>query len=147
MHAGRIKTLLITLTFCVSVILCGCQGEPEIQEFSFVIASDIHVPSYSFPVGDPLDEESLMQMHNQHRLQEFVEECLTMIPRPSFIMNTGDTGDAGWLPLLKLYRKVMQPLVFRGDFRIHRLSGTTILIMRGSAGRTFPKCSIHWDRK
>ncbi|MFC1606701.1 PQQ-binding-like beta-propeller repeat protein [Candidatus Latescibacterota bacterium] len=111
---SRWATVFIAIVVCVSTTLFGCQTVPDIQEFSFVTISDVHVPSYAFPIGMSLDETSLMQMHNQKRLQEFVAEFPSLSPRPSFIMNLGDTGDAGWTPLLKLYQKLMQPLVSAG---------------------------------
>ncbi|MFC1552147.1 PQQ-binding-like beta-propeller repeat protein [Candidatus Latescibacterota bacterium] len=104
--------LLIALAACF-VCACGSSGtQPE--EFTFVVISDVHVPSYGAPIGIPLDEESLMEMHNQKRIRQFVEECLAMDPRPDFVVNNGDTGDAGWVPLLALYQKLMRPLVDSG---------------------------------
>ncbi len=103
--------MVLALVFFVVLACNGTDLNTESKEFSFVLISDVHVPSYSYPIGLALDEQSLMPMHNQQRIQEFTEECLALSPKPAFVMNVGDTGDAGWMPLLKLYQKLMQPLV------------------------------------
>jgi len=114
MPFSRRTFTIIFLTACLIAIAGGCGTAPEIHEFSFIIFSDVHVPTYAFPIGLPLDEENLMDMHNQKRLVEFTEECLAIEPKPDFIINSGDTGDAGWKPFLNLYCKLMQPLVSAG---------------------------------
>ena len=84
------------------------------KEFTFVNFSDPHVPNYGFPIGLSLDEKTLLPMHNQQCLLRYVKECLAMKPKPAFAINKGDTGDAGWMPLLNLYQKLMQPMVSAG---------------------------------
>ena len=105
---------VVILTICLIAIIGGCGTVPEIREFSFIIISDVHIPTYGFPIGLSLDEENLMEMHNQKRLVEFTEECLSIEPKPHFVVNAGDTGDAGWKPFLKLYCKLIQPVVSAG---------------------------------
>ena len=114
MFKKRFKSLTASLFICVVAVLIGCSFTPEPQEFTFVNFSDIHVPSYSFPIGMSFEEDSLMQMHNQKRLQQLTDEILAMDPKPAFVINSGDTGDAGWTVLLGLYHKLMQPLVSAG---------------------------------
>lgn len=110
----RWKTAILTLAIFIAAGWSGCLSAAETKEFSFVHITDIHIPTYLFAIGQPLDEATLMQMHNQQRLQQLVNECLVMEPKPAFVINTGDTGDVGWIPFLKLYQKLMQPLVSAG---------------------------------
>lgn len=110
----RRKIPIITMAICISAVWIGCLFAAEAKEFPFVNFSDAHIPAYGFPIGLPLNEENLLQMHNPQRIQQFVNECLAMEPKPAFIINSGDTGDVGWTPLLKLYQKLMQPLVSAG---------------------------------
>jgi len=114
MKTFRTLTALIVLAVIVATVTGGCGVAPEFREFTFVNISDVHVPTYMFTIGQPLDEATLMEMHNQKRLQEFTAECLAMDPKPDFVMNSGDTGDVGWTPLLELYRKLVKPLVDAG---------------------------------
>lgn len=114
MRHFRLKTVLLALAIIVSAALGPDAFAAEANDFSFVNISDVHVPSYLFPIGQPLDEASLMPMHNQQRLKQLVEECLAMEPKLAFVINSGDTGDAGWTPLLRLYQKMMLPLVSAG---------------------------------
>lgn len=101
--------------FVVLVLVAASVGAwtlaAEASEFTFVSFTDPHIPAYGFNIGLPLTEEQMLPMHNQQRLQQFVGECLAMEPRPAFVVNCGDTGDVGWTPLLRLYSKLMQPLV------------------------------------
>ncbi len=101
---------VILLTFA----LTGCSSAPESEDFTFAVISDVHVPGYSFPIGMTLDHEHLMTMHNQKRLAAFTDELLSLQTRPDLVMNDGDTGDCGWKTLLKLYTKLMRPLVDAG---------------------------------
>jgi outer membrane protein assembly factor BamB len=107
------KIILIVVVF-LAVVLNGSSFAEKNDSFSFVHFSDVHIPSYLFPISQPLDEATLMKMHNSQRLQQFVQECLEMKPKPAFIINSGDTGDAGWTPLLKLYQRLMLPLATAG---------------------------------
>ena len=88
----------------------SAKGEP----FSFVHVSDIHVPIYLFGIGQPLDEATLLRMPNQRRPEQLVRECLAMDPKPAFVINSGDSGDVGWIALLKFYQRLMEPLVAAG---------------------------------
>ncbi|MDP2984380.1 MAG: PQQ-binding-like beta-propeller repeat protein [Candidatus Latescibacter sp.] len=110
----RWKAAILTVAICIAASWSGCIFAAESNGFSFVNISDVHIPAYGFAIGQPLDETSLMQMQNPQRLQQLVGECLAMEPKPAFVINSGDTGDAGWTPLLKLYQKLMQPLVLAG---------------------------------
>lgn len=98
----------------ITAVWSGFLFAAEPNEFTFVNFSDSHVPTYGFSIGLPLDDANLLKMPNQQRIQQFVKECLAMKPKPDFVINSGDTGDAGWIPLLKLYQKLMQPLVSAG---------------------------------
>jgi outer membrane protein assembly factor BamB len=114
MKKRYLAAVLIAFAVCF-ISACGGGGtSTQPEEFTFVVISDVHVPSYEFSIGQPLDEETLMSMHNQMRLRQFVEESISMDPRPDFIVNNGDTGDVGWEPLLALYQKLMTPLVDSG---------------------------------
>ncbi len=108
----RWKTVLLAAV--VLTVLTGCAFAGESSGFTFVAISDVHIPGYGFAIGQPLDEATLLPMHNQQRLQQAVRECLAMNPKPAFVINCGDTGDAGWTPLLRLYQKLMQPLLSAG---------------------------------
>jgi len=112
------KFWLTAVVFALAAcFICFCGGsltDTPPKEFTFITISDVHIPSYGSPIGQPLDEETLMGMHNQKRIRQFVEECLAMDTKPDFIINTGDTGDMGWIPLLELYQKLMRPLVDAG---------------------------------
>lgn len=110
----RILALPAVLLLVFAAVAGGCASGKKEAAFTFVHVSDIHVPSYGSAIGMPLDEAHLMTMHNQMRLKAFAEECLAMDPRPAFVANSGDTGDVGWTPFLKLYCKLMQPLVDAG---------------------------------
>lgn len=107
-----IATALVSILL-ISV-LSGGVAAPANNDFSFAIISDVHVPTYAFPIGLSLEEDDLMEMKNQKRLVLFADEILAMETKPDFVINNGDTGDAGWKPLLKLYVKLMQPLVKAG---------------------------------
>ncbi|MFC1508468.1 PQQ-binding-like beta-propeller repeat protein [Candidatus Omnitrophota bacterium] len=113
-HLIQTKWKTIILTSLMGVMLSGCLFTDGDDEFSFIVISDVHVPTYMYSIGQPLDEDTMMQMHNQKRLQQFTEECLAMESKPDFVMNCGDTGDVGWINLLTLYQKLMQPLVSAG---------------------------------
>ncbi|MBN1291547.1 MAG: PQQ-binding-like beta-propeller repeat protein [Candidatus Latescibacteria bacterium] len=110
MKMSHLTTCLASLWVC---IFCSCgEGQIDIspESFTFITISDVHVPSYGYPINQPLDEASLMPLHNQKRIEEFVTDCLTADTKPDFVINNGDTGDAGWEPLLKLYQKLIRPL-------------------------------------
>lgn len=104
----------LALAFLVAAAGNGNVFAAGSKEFSFALISDVHVPGYGFSIGAALDEASLSPMHNQKRIDQFVAECRTLSPRPSMVMNVGDTGDCGWTPLLKLYQKRMGALVSDG---------------------------------
>ena len=114
MIISRRQIAIIIVAICISAGWSGCTFDAEMKEFTFVHFSDVHVPAYGFAIGLSLTEENLLPMHNQQRIQQCVKECLAMKPRPAFVINSGDTGDVGWIPLLKLYQKLMQPLVSAG---------------------------------
>ncbi len=106
----------VALFFAVVVVLswaCSASAAGG-GEFTFVHITDVHVPGYGFPISQRLDDATLMPMHNQQRLRQLVDECLAMNPRPAFVANSGDTGDNGWTPLLRLYQRMMRPLVDAG---------------------------------
>lgn len=112
-----ISSALVSLVLSVLCIFTSCtpaQRPSEIEPFSFIAISDVHVPSYGFPINQPLDHDTLMEMHNPKRLRQFVRETLESGSRPSLIMNCGDTGDLGWTCLLKHYVAEMQPIVEAG---------------------------------
>ena len=105
------------LTLCIAClfacIICSCGGEQPVitsTEFTFITISDVHVPSYGYPINQPLDEATLLPLHNQKRIEEFVVECLAADTKPDFVINNGDTGDAGWESFFKLYQKLIKPL-------------------------------------
>ena len=114
MPSIRWKMIVPACAIILAAVSCGRSGVAESEDFSFVTISDVHIPSYGFAIGQPLDEASLASMHNVRRLRQFVGECLALDPRPAFIMNCGDTGDVGWMPLLNIYRETMRPLVSAG---------------------------------
>jgi len=124
-----IALLAMTLAFAFD---CATTPQPEV--FSFVIISDVHIPHYGFSIGQPLDEESLMSMRNPKRLRQFVDECLSLKPRPDFVINCGDTGDVGWLTLLRLYRKIVQPLPDAG-IPVYTVVGNHDLDYAGAGAR------------
>ncbi|MFA6472865.1 MAG: metallophosphoesterase, partial [Candidatus Latescibacterota bacterium] len=111
MASMKLKRAVLTVALLLAAVWSGNSFAEKSGSFTFVHISDVHVPSYLFAIGQSLDEATLMQMHNQQRLKQLVEECLAMNPKPSFVINSGDTGDAGWTVLLRLYQKLMQPLV------------------------------------
>ena len=74
----RLAAAVIAALFYISITITGVYAK-GIQEFTFVIISDVHVPSYGFPVGQKLDEDTLMKLHNQLRLKEFVTEDLEVV--------------------------------------------------------------------
>ena len=106
------RTILCAIT--AFWFIAGSVFAVETTRFTFVTISDIHIPDYGFSIGQPLDEASLLPLHNQQNIKKMVRECLVMDPKPSFVINCGDTVDNGWTPLLTLYRKLMQPLVAAG---------------------------------
>ena len=110
----RWKTAILAAALFIVAVWSGGAASAGANGFSFVTISDVHVPGYGFGIGQSLDEAALMPMHNQQRIRQFVGECLALEPKPAFVMNCGDTGDAGWTTLLKLYQKEMQPLVSAG---------------------------------
>ncbi|MDD8014052.1 MAG: PQQ-binding-like beta-propeller repeat protein [Acidobacteriota bacterium] len=114
MPSIRWKMIVPACAIILAAVSCGRSGVAESEDFSFVTISDVHIPSYGFAIGQPLDEASLASMHNVRRLRQFVGECLALDPRPAFVMNCGDTGDVGWMPLLNIYRETMRPLVSAG---------------------------------
>jgi outer membrane protein assembly factor BamB len=114
MFQFRWKTAILAVAICIAASWNGTLFAAESNGFSFVSISDVHIPNYGFAIGEPLDETSLMQMQNPQRLKQLVEECLAMTPKPAFVINSGDTGDNGWIPLLRLYQKLVQPLVSAG---------------------------------
>ncbi|MBT4485075.1 MAG: hypothetical protein HOC71_15530, partial [Candidatus Latescibacteria bacterium] len=106
------RKMIINIIVIISVVWSGYIFAAE--EFTFVNFSDVHVPGYGSAIGMSLDENTLMPMHNPQRIKQFVNECIRINPKPDFAMNSGDTGDAGWMPLLRLYQKLMRPLVDAG---------------------------------
>ncbi|MCE5248624.1 PQQ-binding-like beta-propeller repeat protein [bacterium] len=108
------RLCIVTIILCVFAVWSGWLFAAETQDFSFVVFSDVHIPSHGFPIGQPLDEESLMKIYNPQRIKQFVDEYLTLSPEPAFVINCGDTGDVGWTALLQLYVKLMQPIVSSG---------------------------------
>lgn len=130
----KIRFLIALITIATCLVAWGqLPLAAEVQEFSFVTISDVHIPGYGFSIGYSLDEETLMKMHNQQRIQQFVRECLAMDPKPPFVINCGDTGDVGWTTLLKLYVKLMQPLVSSG-IPVYTVVGNHDLDYAGIAG-------------
>ena len=105
---------LVVIAVCFFTSCAKREHTAETESFSFTAISDVHVPSYGFSINQPLDHETLMGMHNQKRLRQFVQETLHLSPKPSFIMNCGDTGDLGWTRLIKHYASEMQPIVDAG---------------------------------
>jgi outer membrane protein assembly factor BamB len=109
-----IHSLAMIVATAVGIGWYGPVSAGEANEFTFIHISDVHVPDYGFAIGMKLDEETMLPMMHQQKLRQLVNECLTTEPKPAFVINSGDTGDAGWTPFLKLYRKMMMPLVSAG---------------------------------
>ncbi|MDY7009418.1 MAG: metallophosphoesterase [Planctomycetota bacterium] len=114
MPTRQTQTLIVMIAVLVFVALNGNSAVRETEGFTFVHFTDAHIPTYGFAIGLSLEEKDLLTMHNQQRIRRLVGECLAMKPKPAFVVNTGDTTDVGWMPLFRLYSRLMQPLVSAG---------------------------------